>query len=119
MNIHKIRDILDAEIICGEELMDMEITMGCGCDLMSHILMHIKDRNTLLLTGLATTQVIYTADVVDIKVIVFVRGKNPDAEVIQLAEQYGIILLLTKLPMFESCGKLYKEGIIGCSETNE
>jgi predicted transcriptional regulator len=119
MRIHKIGEILKAEIICGEELMDREVTMGCGCDLMSHILMHIKDRNTLLLTGLATTQVIYTADVVDIKVIVFVHGKQPDSEVIQLAKKSGIILLKTKLPMFEGCGKLYQAGIIGCSETNE
>ena len=117
MKIHTIKKILDAEVICGGEFMDRDIKMGCGCDLMSHVLAHVQQHdNTLLLTGLTTPQVIYTSDAVDIEVICFVRGKRPEDETIKLANKHGMVLLYTNLPLFESCGKLYKEGMIGCSE---
>jgi hypothetical protein len=116
MQIKKIKEILNAEVICGAEFMNKDVQMGCGCDLMSHVLAHIQHENTLLLTGLTTPQVIYTTDAVDIPAICFVRGKRPDADTIKLAQERDLILLLTQLPLFESCGKLYKEGLIGCSE---
>ncbi|UCH10590.1 MAG: hypothetical protein JSU61_01465 [Fidelibacterota bacterium] len=116
MNIQKIRDILDAEVICGERYMDRNVKMACGSDLMSHVLAHIKEGDVLLLTGLTTPQVIYTSDAVDIKVISFVRGKQPEQATIDLADERKMVLLCTTLPMFESCGRLYKEGLIGCSE---
>jgi len=118
VNIHKIRELLSGEVICGEEFMDKEVKMGCGCDLMSDVLAHInhKSGSVLLLTGLTNPQVIYTSDAVDIKVICFVRGKRPDDDVIRLANERGVVLLCTQLPLFESCGKLYKEGLLGISE---
>ena len=116
MNIHTINKILNGEVICGEKFMDLDVKMGCGCDLMSHVLAHIKHDSTLLLTGLTTPQVIYTADAVDVKVIGFVRGKRPEEETIELARERNMVLLVIDLPLFESCGKLYKEGLIGCSE---
>ena len=76
----------------------------------------IKSEKTMLLTGLTKPQVIYTADAVNIKAICFVRGKQPEEDVIELANELGIPLFYTKLPMFESCGRLYKEGLKGCSE---
>lgn len=116
MNIRTVKKILNAEIICGSEFLDRDVKMGCGCDLMSHVLAHIEHKDTLLLTGLTTQQVIYTTDVVDIKAICFVRGKRPDDDVIKLAEKNKFILLCTQFPLFESCGKLYQEGLKGISE---
>jgi predicted transcriptional regulator len=116
MKVRRIKEILDAEVLCGEKSLDNEINMGCGCDLMSHVLAHVHHESTLLLTGLATPQVIYTTDAVDIPVICFVRGKKPDDDTVKLAQDREMILLFTQLPLFESCGRLYKEGLIGCSE---
>jgi hypothetical protein len=116
MKTREIKEILGAEVICGEEFLDKDLKMGCGCDLMSHVLAHIKHDSTLLLTGLTTPQVVYTADAVDVTAICFVRGKRPDDQTAKLASERGMVLLHTNLPLFESCGKLYKEGLIGCSE---
>ena len=116
MKVRKIKKILNAELICGEKFLDREIKMGCGCDLMSHVLAHVHHDHTLLLTGLTTPQVVYTTDAVDIPIVCFVRGKNPSEDTINLAKEREMILLVTDLPLFESCGKLYKEGMIGCSE---
>jgi len=118
MILEKIKKILEAEIITGAKDLQMEIKMGCGCDLMSDVLSFIKS-NSLLLTGLTNPQVIRTAEMADIKAVCFIRGKKPGKETVELAKIKNIPLLLTDLPMFEACGRLYKEGLAGCSEINE
>jgi len=115
MTLEEVKEILKAEVIIDSNNLEMEVKMGCGCDLMSDVLAFIKSE-ALLLTGLTNTQVIRTAEIADIKAICFVRGKRPNEETIRLAESKGIPLLVTQLPMFESCGRLYQNGLIGCSE---
>jgi len=115
MTLEEIKEILKAEVIIGFNNLQMEVKMGCGCDLMSDVLAFIKSES-LLLTGLTNTQVIRTAEIADVAAICFVRGKKPDEETIRLAKSKGLALLVTQLPMYESCGQLYKKGLIGCSE---
>ena len=115
MTLAEVKEILKAEVITGSNNLQMEIIMGCGSDLMSDVLAFTK-AESLLLTGLTNTQVVRTAEMADIVAICFVRGKMPDKDTIRLAESKGIPLLMTQLPMFESCGQLYKNGLIGCSE---
>ena len=118
MKLNKIIQVLEAEILCNvKELMNVDITMACGADLMSDVLAFIKSE-AMLLTGLTTPQVIYTAENSGVRIVCFVRGKKPRKETVDLAKQKKIILLATNSPMFESCGKLYKNGLIGCSEIN-
>lgn len=118
MKLSKIIHLLDAEILCNVKGMsDVDITMACGADLMSDVLAFIKSE-ALLMTGLTTPQVIYTAENSGVKVICFVRGKKPRKDTIDLAKHKKILLLATRSPMFESCGRLYKNGLIGCSETS-
>jgi hypothetical protein len=115
MMLRELADILQAEELCNTKGDNVQIEIACGCDLMSDVLRHAKAQ-CLLLTGLTTPQTVYTAEMADIKAICYVRGKRPQQDVINLAKSKGIILLATTLPMFESCGKLYKHGIKGCSE---
>ena len=116
MKLSKIIQILDAEILCSaKKKLDPNITMACGADLMSDVLAFIQP-DTLLLTGLTTPQVVYTAENAAINVVCFVRGKKPSRETVELAKEKKITLLTTKTLMFESCGKLYKNGLIGHSD---
>src|SRR4030042_2009737 len=116
MKLSRIISILDADIVCNvEDKSEVNITMACGADLMSDVLAFIKS-DALLLTGLTTSQVVYTAENSGVNVICFVRGKRPRRETVDLAKEKKIVLLATKNPMFESCGKLYKNGLTGCSE---
>ena len=112
MTISKIAESLEAQIICNENLVHTEILSACGSDLMSDVMAFVKDQ-VLLLTGLINVQVIRTANLMDIQAICFVRGKQPSAEMIEMAEEMGIVLLTTKLPMFIACGKLYEAGVVG------
>ena len=115
MKLKNIERILGAEVIAGAELMQEDIKMACGSDLMSDVLAFAKP-GSLLLTGLTNPQVVRTAEVADLRAICFVRGKKPDQVTVELATSKDIPLLATPLPMFESCGRLYREGLPGCSE---
>lgn len=115
MLLKDARKLLAADVVSGPEHLDTEIQCACGADLMSDVLTYTKER-TLLLTGLTNIQVIRTAEISDLAGIVFVRGKRPGPEVIQLAASKSIPLLVTDLPMFESCGILFSNGVKGCAQ---
>jgi len=112
MELCSIKRLLDAELLAGESSIDMEVNFVFGCDLMSDVLAFVSGE-TILLTGLTNIHVIRTAEVLDIKCIIFVRGKTPDNQVIELAEQKGICLMSTKHIMFTACGILYSHGLKG------
>jgi predicted transcriptional regulator len=113
MKISKIIEVLEADLLTKPEGMEQEIFYACGSDLMSDVMAYVKESNILLFTGLVNPQVIRTAEMMDIKAVVFVRGKVPGENIIKLADQMNIVVLTTKLPMFTACGRLYGEGING------
>ena len=115
MTLEDVRRILEAQVITGADLLDQEVKMACGSDLMSDVLSFVKPES-LLLTGLTNPQVVRTAEMADISAICFVRGKRPDQDTVKLAQSKNIPLLTTPVPMFESCGRLWKQGLPGCSE---
>lgn len=112
MTIQDVRDILQAEMLCGEELLNKKVHSACGADMMSDVLAFVKDQSVLL-TGLINPQVVRTAEMMDIVCIVFVRGKQPDENVVELAKERGIVLMKTERRMFTACGRLYEHGLRG------
>jgi len=118
MILKDIQRILEAEVIVGGDLLSEDITIACGCDLMSDVLSFVKP-GALLLTGLINPQVVRTAEMADLRAICFVRGKRPAQETIELAQSKSIPLLTTPLLLFESCGRLHREGLSGCSENKK
>jgi predicted transcriptional regulator len=110
MTVAEAVKILDGQFFYGEDRASIEITSACGADLMSDVMAFVKDR-VLLLTGLVNPQVIRTAELLDIRCIIFVRGKTPSRDMIDMAEESEIILAGSKLPMFLACGKLYEAGL--------
>ncbi|MDR1002961.1 MAG: hypothetical protein LBL82_06820 [Oscillospiraceae bacterium] len=112
MTVRDIISILNAEIIAGEDCCEQEIKTACGSDMMSDVLAYVKEQSVLL-TGLINPQVVRTADMMDMICIIFVRGKMPEAGIIELATERGIALLRTNLGMFEACGLLYTNGLSG------
>ena len=112
MKIRIIRELLDAEVLCGQEYMDREVNSACGSDMMSDVLAYVKDQ-AVLLTGLVNPQVVRTAEMMDMRAILFVRNKQPNEEILALAEQFGIVVMSTPLHMFEACGRVYEGGLKG------
>jgi predicted transcriptional regulator len=118
MTLKEIKELLQAELICGEDKLDMEITFAGGSDLMSDVLAFGKP-GIVILTGLTNAQSVRTADIIEAKAIVYVRGKKPDNEGIELAKTKGIPVLSTKFMMYTACGLLFSHGIPGVSTLQE
>ena len=114
MTLREIKELLQAEVIYGDESLDVKITFAGGSDLMSDVLAFGKP-GILLLTGLSNAQSVRTANIIDAKAIVYVRGKKPDKMGIEIARENGIPLLSTKFMMYTTCGLLFSHGLPGVS----
>ena len=111
MKATEIQALLNATVLVGP-LPEEEILTACGSDMMSDVLAFVKDQ-AVLLTGLVNAQVIRTAEMMDMICIVFVREKRPTEEMIRLAQDAGIVLMATDKRMYEACGILYSNGLVG------
>ncbi len=112
MTLGEVKTILDAKLLCGEEMLDHDVNTACGSDLMSDVLAFVKDQ-AVLLTGLMNQQVVRTAEMMDIICIIFVRSKEPAPEVVELARQKDIAVMTTTHRMFTACGLLFGAGLNG------
>lgn len=116
MKLKEVQQILNAKVITAcPNWEETEVKSACGCDLMSDVLAFVKNQ-TLLLTGLVNPQVIRTAEMMDIKAIVFVRGKIPGDDVVALAKKLDMAIFSTDTPLYIACGKLYSNGLSGKGE---
>lgn len=113
MKLYEIQQLLNATQIFGEHCLDREVHTGCGADLMSDVLAFTKD-GALLLTGLTNPQVVRTADVGGIVAVIFVRGKFPAPETVDMAKILDVPLFSTKSTLFEACGILFSNGMKPC-----
>lgn len=111
MKVSEVKQLLDAAVDVGLSHMDFEVKTACGSDLMSDVLAFVKEQG-ILLTGLVNPQVLRTAEMMDIRVICFVRGKQPNADMVAMAQQKDMVLLHTQKPMFVACGILYSAGLV-------
>jgi predicted transcriptional regulator len=112
MNIRDVYDLLDAEILAGGDRMDVELTTAFAADTMSDLLAFGR-AGGILLTRMTSPQVIRTSDIMDIAAVIMIRGKLPSPEVIQLAEELHVPVLVTRHPQFEAAGLLYARGLRG------
>ena len=115
MTINTVKDLLEAEVLSGSENLGEEVHSACGSDMMSDVLAYVKDQ-AVMLTGLVNAQVIRTAEMMDMKCIVFVRSKRPSADMLELAEEHGIAVMTTAKRMYDACGILYSNGLKGNGE---
>ena len=110
MKVSEIIATLDGVLLEGEALLDVDIQSAFGADLMSDVMAFSKE-NVMLLTGLINPQAIRTADLMDIRVIIFVRGKIPTKEMVEEARRNGMAVITTGHSMFISCGRLFEAGL--------
>lgn len=113
MTLKEIITLLEGEVLTPSPDLDAQIPCAFASDLISDILMCTKEP-TLLLTGLTNTQVIRLSDMIDLSGIVFVRGKKPSQELIEMAEERNLLLVMTKMTMYRSSGLLYNAGLRSC-----
>lgn len=109
MTLREIVKLLDATVYLGEERLDEEVKNAFASDLMSDVLT-LKE-TPMLITGLCNVQTIRTCDMATLDIVVFVRNKKPTDDMIELAEDNGMVLIATSYSMFKSAGLLFNAGI--------
>lgn len=112
MNVENMMKIVNGTLLTPDVPLNREVKGGCGADLMSDVLASIKPE-AVLLTGLCNIQVVRTAQMADVCAIIFVRGKKPASEIIELASEECIPLISSPFGSFEACGRLYRAGLHG------
>ena len=110
MNVKELITLINGKLINENANLEREVKGAFGADLMSDVLASIHP-DAVLLTGLCNPQVVRTAQMADIAAIVFVRGKIPPQETIDLACEEGIALIASPHGMYELCGRLYQSGL--------
>jgi DRTGG domain. len=110
MKLREIASVLNAKVTCGADKLDQEIKMGYSSDLMSDVLT-LDTSNLILITGLVNLQCIRTAEMADIKAIVFVRNKKATEQMLELACENGMCILESSFSLFKSSGLLYQAGL--------
>jgi predicted transcriptional regulator len=110
MNLSEIIELVNGTVLNPAVGTNVKIRGGCGADLMSDVLASSQPK-AVLLTGLTNPQVVRTAQIAEIRAIVFVRGKQPQSETLDIATQENIPLISSPFGMFELCGRLHRAGL--------
>ena len=111
MTLNEIKDLVQGEVICGEEYLDQQIECVFASDLMSDVLTLKNVNNLLLLTGLSNLQSIRTCEMSDITHLLIVRGKEVTEEMRDLAEDNDMVVIRTGYSMYRAAGILYNAGL--------
>mgnify|MGYP000070741160 CR=1 FL=1 len=109
MKISEIREILSASVLVDDPR-DRTVLAAGGGDLADDVMKAVI-REALLLTGHTGEQIMRTAITGKVGAVVYVRGKKPDDDVLELARSYNIPVLATKYSMFVASGRLYLHGL--------
>ena len=109
MNLDKVNELISGTILL-ESHTSCDYTKAFASDLMSDVL-RFQMENTVLITGLCTVQAIRTAEMSNISCIIFARDKRVTEEMIELAKENHIAVIVTESTMFEVSGKLYQQGL--------
>jgi len=112
MTIADMVDVLHARVLRGEDRLNTRVHTACCSDLMSDVLAFVNEK-TVLITGLTNPHVLRTADMLDLKCLVYARGKVPGEEILEQAEEQGLVVITTRETAFTACGLLYAAGLRG------
>ncbi len=110
MNLKDIIKLVNGTPLNPEVDFNVKIRGAYGADLMSDVLAFSQPK-AVLLTGLTNPQVVRTAQIAEFRAIIFVRGKQPQRETLEIATQEKMPLITSPYGMFELCGRLHEAGL--------
>ncbi|WP_319482058.1 hypothetical protein [uncultured Draconibacterium sp.] len=110
MKLSEIIDLTNAKVVAGDAEKDHDLLRAFSSDLMSDVLT-LDTEHILLITGLTNLQIVRTAEMADIEVVLLARNKTATPEMIELANETGLVLLETPYSIYRSGGVLFKNGL--------
>ena len=110
MKLKEIVSSVEGHVLTGEEHLEENVDFAFASELMSDVLT-LRITDFLLITGLANLQSVRTAEMSDLKYILYARGKKVTDEMIELANENDMVLISTPYSIFKTSGILYGKGI--------
>ena len=110
VRLTKIIRLTQSKVVAGNEIDVRKIKRAFSSDLMSDVLT-LDTEHILLITGLANVQLVRTAEMADIEVVLLARNKKATPEMIELAKETGLVILETPFSIFRASGILYSKGL--------
>lgn len=110
MKLSEIAGQLALEVKAGAEKLDVEVTGGYVCDLLSYVMANGK-AGDLWITIQGHPNVVAVASLINLAGVVVVEGAKIEPATMAKAEQEGIPLLATNETAYNVAGKLYALGV--------
>ncbi len=110
VQLTEIIELTRAKVVAGNTADKQDLQKAFSSDLMSDVLT-LDDDHILLITGLANVQLIRTAEMADIEVVILARDKKATKEMIELANENNLVLLETPYSIYRTSGILFKNGL--------
>lgn len=110
MKIKEIAELTKARVVVGNDATIGEILRGYSSDLMSDVLTLDTDQ-LLLISGLANLQLIRTAEMADVAVVLLARGKKTSPEMIEMAAKADLVIMESPFSLFRASGVLFANGL--------
>ncbi len=112
MQLGKIVDELGLTVLCGGELLDRDVSRGYSSDLMSDVIAH-GEKGDVWLTMQVHMNVVAVAAMKEVAAVILSGNRKPEDDVIEKANEEGVVVLSSELPTFEIAGRLYRLGVAG------
>ncbi len=107
MRLEDLAQNIGAHIVTPGKTGSTEVAKIYAGDRVSDLLNEASDK-TLLVSNLASVQMLRVAELMDVPGICFVNGVEPDQDVVELARQNGTMLMVAPAGVFETCGLIYQ-----------
>ena len=107
MKLEDLAHEIGARVITPGRPGGTEVAKIYAGDRVSDLLNEASDK-TLLVSNLASVQLLRVAELMDVPGICFVNDAEPAADVVDLARQNGTLLLVSPAGVFETCGLIYQ-----------
>ena len=110
MKISEIIRHTGAKVSAGDLSDDKNMDKAFSSDLMSDVLT-LDEESILLISGLANVHLIRTAEMADISAVLLARNKKATPDMIELANENGLIIMETPFSIYKASGVLYANGL--------
>ncbi len=108
MRLAYLAEKIGAQVLTNQDKVGrIEIERAYAGDTMSNLLSEGSE-TTLLVTNLSNAMLPRVAGLVDAAGLCILNGLSPKPEMVRAAEERGIVLMVSPVGMFETCGRLYQ-----------
>jgi hypothetical protein len=111
--MNKLKDIiteLNLKVLSVGDNLDIEVTSGCCCDLLSWVMANGK-KNDIWITVQTHVNIVAVASLLELSGIIISSGLTVDEKTIEKAKDEGVTLLSSSMSAFQLAGILYNIGI--------